>query len=796
MTTVRQPRKLDAALGEVCRLRPTALQLTLNLKGTSTAQMTLAEDDAALAVHDFVELYTARGSAGVFRVTSLPDEVATSRAVTLMHGIDTLSDGLWKAQLDYDGTVRDFLTKLLAQQPVKRWKLGTVDDTAKYKRAGINYDRLSDLFNALCEERIGFYPVYDFSTTPWTLSFRKLPTAASAEFRLTRNVERCRITRDDGEQCTRLYLSVSTKKDSGTETTLKTYNHAEAQRIYGIIEKAADIDAEDVPNPDTWAADFLNQRAFPAVQITIDGYELARLTGESFDTMTVGKLCRAVLPKRGSLPAEVLEERIMTVTYPDAVGQPERVTVELANHLAKFSEGLASMERLQRQTQRAARSSARASYTQQQQQTSWSQVVQRYGEVLDETGLTELHESGIVMDADSGVRIYSLFQGDNVSGQGALNVAWDKIEAVVRKTGINKLGEKETLYSKITQAADRISLFVSDDEYEDLEDFLERAGAGSFTEYTRDQVSTIVKKTGINKLTGENETLYSRITQTANSIVLAITGKKSIKSLQDYLEQKGKGHILQITDEGLSSLNGKVTTLNNQWGTFTGTNLYQNREQLGLVAGKMKVTAKGNVKLVDGAQLVVTRNGISGEVGTVAEIRDEIDGKIKKQVTGTDFWQNRDHIGQVAGKFEVTARGNVKLIDGAQMYVTRNKVAMEVCDKGNVLTSINASKEGVKIKAKMVDLGEYATVVDLNATNARIKNLEASIANFGSAFASDTMSAKTLYATNQLSIGSGQYGGSGSLYFQGKQCYWKSVTVVTGITAGVPSTTTIYYVGR
>ena len=151
----RLPGLLDASLAEVDRLRPTALSATFNLIGASEANMTIPEDGPSVPIHSWVSLYTARGLAGIFRVTNAARTYKRQIQLTLLHGIDILSDSVWAAQFEFEGTREDFLLALLNQQTalvdgVKPWVLGTCADTSTIKRS-INYDRLSDLL----EEQIG-----------------------------------------------------------------------------------------------------------------------------------------------------------------------------------------------------------------------------------------------------------------------------------------------------------------------------------------------------------------------------------------------------------------------------------------------------------------------------------------------------------------------------------------------------------------------------------------------------------------------------------------------------------------
>ncbi len=108
-------------------------------------------------------------------------------------------------------------------------------------------------------------------------------------------------------------------------------------------------------------------------------------------------------------------------------------------------------------------------------------------------------------------------------------------------------------------------------------------------------------------------------------------------------------------------------------------------------------------------------------VSSVASRTTTLEGDVTT-IQGSGIWQNRDSITSVVGKF-TTDGTNVQLIDGAGLYVKRDGVAIAVVDKGNVLSSINASAESVDISASKINLTGYVTASQLSAANARIDNL-------------------------------------------------------------------------
>lgn len=576
----RLPRLLDANRQERARLRPTASSLQLQLNATSTAQMTLPHSATLPAMHDWVELYTAKGSAGLYRVTAMAQQAQLECTVTLMHGIDTLSDCVWVGQTDYSGTVAGFLQQLLAHQKQVYWQLGTCQDAGAWKKSGINYDRISDLLADLIGERHGYYLTYDFSTWPWTLNLLALPQTVSAEWRLGRNVHTCTYNRNDNDLCTRLYLSVSTTTTSSvpgytpeeldgrtvpeietstvktTETNVRTYDNAAAQAVYGIVEKTADINTEDVVDPNAWAQQFLQDRAEPTVQITIDGYELAALTGDSWDDFTLGKLTRCCLVNDGI----TVHERVVGVTYSDIQGEPTHVVVELANRLAKFSESIATAQKSASAASATATKASRGGGSSTKDMEHWAMVVQKAVEALDGTGLTDLWETGIELDAQTGARLYSMYQGMS-SSLAELRVQNDQISTLVTKTGINDLGQAETLYTKITQNESSITSEVA-----------RATGAetviGSRITQTETDITSIVSKTGVDNLDAD-ETLYSKISQTAGEISTEVTERQNADSALSSRITQNANSISLVVSNGSISAASIVAAINNAGSSVT-----------------------------------------------------------------------------------------------------------------------------------------------------------------------------------------------------------------------------------
>ena len=465
--TVKPPRLLDANRNPVAILYPARLSLDLPLRDTCTAQIELTDKDPTLAMHDLVHLYTATAGVGLYRVTDLTRESSGQVRASLRHAIDTLADDVWPvtadqqgnvAPVDFSGTMAEYLAAVLAKQTTIRWQLGTCADTSNWTREGIFFSRLSDLINEVAQDREDYYFDFDFSTWPWTLNFLALPAQVSGDLRLTRNVDSATVTRSDADMCNKLYLSVTTTTESGgqssTSVQYKVYNNAASQALYGVIAKTADVDTAYVPDPDAWADAFLVQRAAPAVQITVDGYELKAQTGMDWDAFSRGQRVRVAL---GGM--ERTTTRVEQITYPDVLGQPERVEVQLANRLPSFTETISQMRAVTKAVGGGAGGGGGSGRASADQLKHWAMILSDTAEATDGTGILQMWQSGIEIDARAGVKIHSLFQGFE-STYTEIDTNKDGISLLTSKTGIEGLAEGETLRSLITANATQIALRV------------------------------------------------------------------------------------------------------------------------------------------------------------------------------------------------------------------------------------------------------------------------------------------------------------------------------------------------
>ena len=324
---VRLPRLLNSSLGEVGRLHPSKLSVKVNLTPLSTATMTLPEGEPTIGLRQWVELYNAAGSLGIYRVAAVKTDYGQGQIINLEHGIASLGDSLTAKDTTLKGTPHAIMGTLLGYQ--SRWQRGTVPNTGSYE---IKVDRSNVLAAVLdlLKQMSGHGLTYDFTTTPWSLGIAALEAAPSCECRMRRNASGVRITLDDNDLCTRVYAVGLTGG----------YMDADTVGTWGVIAKSLgtsdDADAEEVH---AYATEYLAEHKNPRVSIEVSAIDLAAQTGEPLDAFTVGKLCRVALPDWGYST----DQRLITVSYNNLLGDPDDVSLSLSTAPRDLSRTLAAI---------------------------------------------------------------------------------------------------------------------------------------------------------------------------------------------------------------------------------------------------------------------------------------------------------------------------------------------------------------------------------------------------------------------------------------------------------------------
>lgn len=398
---VKRPVLLDSNLNEVEILYPNKASLTLNLTGASECQLTLPDDTMGIGMHAWIKVWNQNGFVGYFRRTSATQSIPSDRTLIFKHGIDILQDSLWQEETEFSGTKAAFITAVLNHQTalikgVKPWILGTCADSGSISEKKIAYNNLQDLLKELEDETGNYYFTYDMSVFPWVLNYVAKNDTPMSEFRLSRNLTKIKISENDMEMCTRLILNVnSVDGNDENQHSYQVYNNTSAQATYGIVTKCTDIDLADHPEgAAAFAQKFLADRSHPYLQIQADGFDLKAASGYDWDEQHLGRMCRVALPDHDTW----FTERVASVKYPDLLGQPDVISVSLANPLTKLS---GATSKMQKDASDAA-ASARETDREVKETTKKAEVSLIRTEEHDEI----FHQAGLVLDP-TGVLIFA-----------------------------------------------------------------------------------------------------------------------------------------------------------------------------------------------------------------------------------------------------------------------------------------------------------------------------------------------------------------------------------------------------
>lgn len=592
---VQLPRLLQKTLSgntflEEARLHPGKLSPTLRMQPLSTATMILPESDPDIVMHDLVELYNQHGSCGIFRVVDIQPAYGKNRSVTLNHALDVLNDAVYPSNTEeFNGTVAAYLTKLLGAQKQKigntpYWQLGTVEDTGTWHQE-FNYDNILDLIKEITSEHEDYYFTFDFSVFPWRLNLIARNDDVLTEFRASRNIVSCKVTQSDKDQCTRLYLSITTKstvteggKTAGKKSTVtfEVHDDAQGQATWGVIEKKAGIETDKVPASEkaAWVQAYFDRHRDPNVQISISGHDLKEQTGEDIDEMHLARVCRAVLPRYNT----TLLERIVEVTYPDALGQPSKVDVSMANKRQTTEDNIASAQKEAKKAGgggRAAKQQAENNATEIEfQKIRYDLQVlkdeKRFAVIANESWYEQMETGGETLvgkyDGKFEVTARQLTSAFNVTG---VAVGEDGMPVIDPQTGEYVFdGSGNTLSSQITQEAAKIRSEVSSTATELRSSITEQAN----------RISLVVEGTGANAhvkpasiiaaITNNSGRLTSSITIDADQVYIGnrtsttvIAGKCTLDDVTaDYIS--GKIASLSVLNVASISATGNISTSN------------------------------------------------------------------------------------------------------------------------------------------------------------------------------------------------------------------------------------------
>lgn len=472
------------------RLHPISCSISLNLQPLSTVNMTLPPDDE-ISNLEWVKVAYPDGGAGYYRVSSISTDMQTGlKSVYLEHGACVFDDIIipdtsTRKTESLKDTIRNILTTIVAKQ--SRWTVGTVEatDTIYIEVGGSSLmTAILTMMDSIPDYQVEFVQENDSN---WHVDIKHRPTTVLCEGRLNRNLRTCNVAYSTAAICTRIY------SDGLTGGKMDSQNIG----LYGIREQTMSLNESlTQAQRDSIARSYLAAHDHPEISIDISAVELSQITGLTLDKFEVGKICRIVIPWLTVTATEV----IISKGYSDPYTAPEDVRIQLANATPELSLQIASMTgggggggtkgELKRFRTKFEQSDEYFRLIAEDWQWDalgngtlnvYSQIVQTASSlqsVVARTGYTAeafFSESTQYREGD-----IVMYDGKMYEFTAAHHGAWTgtdvkqitnmyttitqsetQIESLVAKTGINDLGQSETLYSKITQNANAITLKVS-----------------------------------------------------------------------------------------------------------------------------------------------------------------------------------------------------------------------------------------------------------------------------------------------------------------------------------------------
>ena len=308
-------------------IRDEALRLSLKER-ESTADWT-PESMSGISVNSWVKSAGGPGDGTVWRVQSIEQDYGEDTpTVRLEHVINTLRDTIMFGEItpedmggsDGECTAQQAVNYILSYS--SDWTLGSFSYgsvSAPYKFDG---DSLYDALEKVTDSLDNAWWSYDLTTYPFQLNITTKPSGVACELRPDRNLASLTKTIDRTGMYTRFY-------PIGKDDLHVTGNYVSRnESLYGVISKVeVDQSLETEAELIAWANERLGKHAEPKVTVTADGLEIADATGESLDSLTLGRICRIPLHEFST----VIEERIVELDYEDAVHAPEIVRITMAN---------------------------------------------------------------------------------------------------------------------------------------------------------------------------------------------------------------------------------------------------------------------------------------------------------------------------------------------------------------------------------------------------------------------------------------------------------------------------------
>ena len=437
---------------------------------------------------------TNPGKGIVWQVRSIQTDYATNTpSITLEHVINKLKNRvMFGEHTAAEISGNPGATRCTAKQAIQyilRFQDDWVLGSFGYSDSNpykFNGDNLYDALETVSNSLDDPWWSYDTTKYPFVLNINPRPDGTACKLLPGRNLNTITKTVDKSGMYTRFYPIG--KDDLHISGDFVGKNSEK----YGIICKVGtDTSLETEAELRAWASSNLNRHCEPTVTITADAMELADKTGESLDRLTLGRLCCIPLTEYDT----EINERITELNYPDKIHQPEVVRVTMCNNRNDVTRIIAEVIK---ETARGGRGGAR----QQKEDHAWFEDTDEY------------------------------------------------VAMVAEKTGINELGEEETLTGLIRVEAGKITQIVS--------------AVGANGEVTAASICLAIEKSGSKaSISADHITLGTAQLSNILTIIGSAVGvtKPLICSSDLTVNSKGKINCYNINLAGSAPITLNATTM-------------------------------------------------------------------------------------------------------------------------------------------------------------------------------------------------------------------------------------------
>jgi len=443
---VVSPMILDSSGSVLRRIDPADVSLDLQLEPLSSAEIELKPGDT-IPERSWVSVYTEHGLAGIFRSRPQRDRYGErSSRVSLVHGACELNDYLTTKGGDQQQDPANTAIAYIMQFYLgTHWRLGTVSATAPVVYQ-LNGSGVLDAIAEIMDQLPGYMLTFDQSVTPWTLNVLPRPETVSAEGRLSRNISSVEISRDDSSLCTRVYYG---------ENDLFVEDAAAIQK-YGVIEYRITESGLDTSQLAAIAQAYLDNHKEPKLSVSISAIDFYNATGEPLDRIALAFKYRLAIPDAETEENRVIEAIICSIHYDSVSSNNPQIT------LASDPDTIITFLKKQRRSGGSARQLAKEEADKQYQH--WTTENNVYKESVYKIMGVKLDENGNVVyqkdpvtgelildDAGNPKPVYDPNSGGSLSG--VTRETAQNYTRLYELTGVNALGENETILTRVQQDA-------------------------------------------------------------------------------------------------------------------------------------------------------------------------------------------------------------------------------------------------------------------------------------------------------------------------------------------------------